>query len=327
MSPADDVPLLFCHYGNKRYLRYVLACARLSNPDKPIVLLGDDTNRRTARRAGVRHEPFEAFAGGELLETFHRVYRRVREPADGPMRGGRDWQKFVFQRWFHVQQFVRAEGIGPFWHFDSDNMLLVALREHEARFEGVDGTEQCSGRCLNGYVRGPEVLEAYLRKTNAIFEDEATSQSIAERIAREEPESGYTEMHAFEQWRSDEHPTTVRLNAEHDGATFDDCVCHAEQFVTEVLPGGRRVKAVHLHPDGRFFGVTADEGRVLWFHSLNLSWVPHATFDIVLRHRQTFTGPTAGAPDPAAGDTLGARLAAGEGQRLARRLWRRLRGR
>jgi len=164
-------PIIFCHYGKSRYLKYSLECARINNPDKEIVLLGDMTNRRIAQKCGVRHELFARYSHGNEIETFDRVYRLIKGKENRNfIKADRDWIKFVFKRWFFVHNFLKQRGIGPFWHFDSDNMILDSLSSHEAKFRHFDCTEQCNGMCMNGFVSGPAVVSGYINKINELFQ-------------------------------------------------------------------------------------------------------------------------------------------------------------
>ena len=320
-----NAPILFCHYGNRVYLRYVLACARLSNPDKEVVLLGDATNRRMAQKLGVRHEAFADHAGGERLAEFEQVYRRIQGPKHKHFRGGRDWVEFVFKRWFFVDNFLRAGNIGPFWHFDSDNMLLVPLAPHEERFATLDCTDQCNGYCMNGYVSGPEVVERYLDKINEVFRRDDYLEAEQIRLAHEQPDGALTEMAAYRIFKEEEAPATARLNTIHEGASFDDCICQEHGMAMEPTPSGREIKRVHLNRDGRCFCRLEDTGALVEMNSLNLSWVPTAAYRIVLEHRKRVVpGAPPVTPAPDATDTLARRLAAGEGARPLRRLLRGL---
>jgi len=283
-----NAPIIFCHYGASPYLPYVLKCAKLSNPDKRIILLGDERNKELVEECGVEHRFFEDFNNGEKIETFDRVYRLIQGKDHAHFKGGRDWVNFVFKRWFFVFNFVRQEGVESFWHFDSDTMILDRLDHHEAKFKGYDCTEQCQGICMNGYISGLDVVRGYLDKINTIFQREEYLKSQQEEFDKIHPLYAFTEMRAYEIYKTEERLKTIRLSTIIDRATFDDCIIDEDDRVMESLPYGRKVKKVYLCPDGRFYCCEKGTSLLVRMNSLNLSCVPVYIFEGVLSHQQVF---------------------------------------
>lgn len=283
---ANSAPLVFCHFGNSPYLPYVFACARLSNPDKRIVLLGDESNRRTAERHGLVHHPYMDFAGGSEIETFERVYRRVIGPKSGYMRGKIDWIKFVFQRWFYVYNYVRAEKIPSFWHFDSDNMLLDDLTAYEPWLMHYDCTEQCNGKCMNGFISNPNVVGNYLAKINDVFTRQDLLAKMEQEFVAHHPTYAFTEMRAYELFKHEDRPRSFHLATPKDGVAFDDCICQSHGMEMERLFFRKHIKKVFLAVNGHFFCQGRIDHQFVRMASLNLSWVPLFVYDNVLRHRQ-----------------------------------------
>lgn len=129
------VPIIFCHYGNSKYLRYTFECVKITNPDKRVILLGDRSNLKLAKRFGVEHHDLEKFAYGDLLKNFLKSYRLIHGETFDKVKNGQDWIKFAFKRWFLVKNFVTENDIKKFWHFDSDTMIVDNLSRHEQKFE------------------------------------------------------------------------------------------------------------------------------------------------------------------------------------------------
>jgi len=289
-----SAPIIFCHFGNSPYLPYVFACATLSNPGKQIVLLGDESNRRTAERFGLVHVPFAAIPQGEATATFEHVYRRVTGPKCGHLRDGTDWIKFVFKRWFHVYDFLSRNKIRSFWHFDSDNMLLDDLSVHESRLATYDCTEQCNGCCMNGYMANCDVLGRYLSKINELFQRKELLDTMSREFHDVHLTYAFTEMRAYKIFKQEDHLRTFHLNAVTDGTAFDDCICQEHGMEMERLYFGKHIKKVFLSDNGQFHCRSLSDHTFVRMASLNLSWVPIFVFDNVLRHRQqrTSTGKT-----------------------------------
>jgi hypothetical protein len=322
-------PILFCHYGNTEYLRYTLRCARLANPAARVILLGDDTNRRVAARSGIEHRAFSDFDHGPELETFDRVYQLITgaKHANVKSSNSRDWVNFVFRRWFFVHNFLRREGLGAFWHFDTDTMILDTLANHEHKFAAYACTEQCNGSCMNGYVSGPDVVQAYLRTINDLFQREELLQAQQREFDEQHPGYAFTEMRAYEFFRQEEQVRTIRLATVIDDSAFDDAVCQDQGLESELLPWGVQGKKVYLAPGGRFFCRSRTDGTWIRMNSLNLSWVPLSLFPTVLHHFETRHQGPALPPDAARTRTLATSTAplAFTVERAARRLGRLLR--
>ncbi len=275
-------PILFCHYGTTDYLSYVLSCARSNNQDKEIVLIGDDENRSVAEREGIYHIPFRTLNHGDKIEQFERHYELIDGEDHVSFRGGRDWVKFVFKRWFFVERFVEQNGIDRFWHFDSDNMLLDTLSVHEKKFDGVDCTTQCNGKCMNGFVSNSSIVQRYTEKIIELFGREEYLAEQKREFREEHPEFAFTEMRAFETFVEEENVETKRLNTIVDGESFDDCICQQHGYEMESLDDYRKIKVVTLGEGGRFY--CWKNGKKVEMISLNLSWVPTKVFEVVHQH-------------------------------------------
>lgn len=298
--------IVFCHYGDAPYLRHTLAAARRTNPDRAVVLLGDGANEATAARAGVRHAPFERYAYGEDWETFDRVFRPVQGRLHRQHRGGRDWLRFVFERWFFVRNLAESEGAAPFWHFDSDVLITLALAQFEGALAGVDCTAQCNGGCLNGYVAGPGVAASYVRHINALFERPAYLAAQQREFDEVNPSYAFTEMRAYEAWREETGVAVRPLTAPISGTAFDDGLCFSAGYETERLRSGQEVKRVHLGESGSFWCRHEASGRWDRLGALNFSWVPSYLVGFAADHLAS-AAPAARlpGPPPREGRTLG----------------------
>ena len=282
---TEEAPIIFCHYGNSKYLRYVFSCAELSNPDKKIFLLGDKKNQWLAKKhKNVEHRMFEDYANGRQIETFERVYKLVQGPKQ---RRNKHWVNFVFKRWFYIQNFISSENLGSFWHFDSDTMILDTLQKHESKYYPYDCTEQCNGSCLNGFITEPSIVSDYLEKINTLFEDAEYMQQQQDEFDLKNQKFVYTEMRAYEEFKKDGLNST-RLNTILDGSTFDDCICQTHGMEMEPLPNGRVIKKVYSADDGIFYCYHEGRKALTRMNTLNLSWVPIGLYTIILKHLKTF---------------------------------------
>ena len=279
MKPA---PIIFCHYGNTDYLPYVVDCVRRTNPQKRIVLLGDETNRWLNGK--IEHYLFDSYANGPEIETFNQVYQLIQGAKHGHVKGNRDWVNFVFKRWYYVYNFLKSAGIERFWHFDSDTMIVNDLAVHESKYAAYDCTEQCDGSCMNGFVSSPVIVGKYLQKINELFQRRAYLEEQAREFETKNPDYAFTEMRAYEKFRSEERVNSIRLSKVIDGSTFDDTLVLAHGMETERLRSGKYIKKVFLHPDGRFLCREKDSSQIVQVNTINLSWMPLRAYKIIGSH-------------------------------------------
>lgn len=268
-------PLIFIHYGDAPYLAYVLRTARLTNPEKRIVLLGDTANRKYTQ--GVADfVPFEDLAFGPDLALFEKVFQPIQGARHrfNKLNGTDYWLRFVFRRWFLMANFLERDGIDAFWTFDSDTLVLAPLAPREARLAAYDCTEQCRGECLNGYVSSSRVARDFVRMINVLFQDEAYLQ--AQRL-RLETHLGlaFNEMDAYGEFRARAGIRSIRLSEPFEGAVFDDALAFAEDYEENPakLVGRTTVKRLWTGPHGGVFArlKTGEGVRLL---SANMSWMP-----------------------------------------------------
>lgn len=272
-------PIIFVHYGNSEYLKYVFKCARLYNPTKRIILLGDQSNLKIALSNGIEHYLYEDFGKTHEAETFEKVYKHIA----GEQHKKEFWTKFVFKRWFYVYGFIKENNFcDGFWHFDSDNMILTSLKDHEYKFENYDCTEQCNGICMNGLIAKSDVVEEYLKKINDLFQD---NEYIEKQIKDFEtkPKLAFTEMRAYKTFKEDSNIKTIRLNTIIDDESFDECICHTHGMETyNKKIGSRTLKKLYVSEDYKIFCYHLDKKRFIKMNSLNLSWVPNYLYHYIL---------------------------------------------
>lgn len=275
-SRMSEAPIIFVHYGASSYLRKALLAAARSNPAKRIFLLGDDTNRSLARGAA-SFVDCRDFDGTAKLAAFDRIFtplegRRHRFNKPG---GTGQWLRFVFRRWFLVEEFLCREQIDRFWTFDSDTLILAPLASREARFAGLECTTQCRDCCLNGFIASRALVECYTRAMSSFFLD---APFMARQKQRLEKQSGlaFNEMDAFGEFRRREKVRALHAAQPVDGEFFDDALAYDANFeASPVKIAGRiPVKRLWISPDRALYARHLASGRFVRMITCNLSWLP-----------------------------------------------------
>jgi hypothetical protein len=268
-------PILFIHYGPAAYLRWTMECARFSNPEKRIVLLGDATNKRFAHGVAGFID-FESLSGTQKEREFHRVFQVIQGEKHrfNKANGVEFWLKFVFRRWFLIEAFLEREGLDAFWTFDSDTLVLGNLRNREGRFSDFEATTQCKDQCLNGWVGSKRLVSRYTQSILDQFSDEAYLQAQRERL-RVNAGLSFNEMDAFAEFRRRESVKTWHGEKPINGEIFDDALAFTEGFdmAPQKVLGKTAVKK--LWTDGlHIYAKHLESGKFVRLLTCNMSWMP-----------------------------------------------------
>lgn len=143
----EQVPIIFIHRGNSPYLAYTLAQCRYWNPTADIILLGD--------RASAH------LAGPIIHADYTRFCRRAHEFADiyqHHSTNGLDYELFCLQRWYILDEYLRAAGCRRAIYLDSDILVYSDLTEIACRGQmSVVGTS-----AHTNFIADVECLAAFL---------------------------------------------------------------------------------------------------------------------------------------------------------------------
>jgi hypothetical protein len=137
--------LIFTHYGNSFYLPFTLSQASASNPNAHRILIGDSTNSTVAIEYGWDHIDLTELRSAKR-DAFNAAFYWVQGSHHNPVRGGKDWLRYVSERFFVIENFCHTQKIEHFWHFDSDTMILhdLACYEHDILEKRIDCTTLCN---------------------------------------------------------------------------------------------------------------------------------------------------------------------------------------
>ena len=224
-------PIVFCHYGNVDYLAKALLCASLTNPSTRKILLGDSSNKYTALACGWEHFSMENI-NSMLRSSFNENFKYIRGPLHGITKNGGDWLRFVFERWYYVQEFCISNNIAKFWHFDSDVMIVEDLRIFTpALMSNYDYTTQCNDSCLNGFIDS-SMLTDFCQFIIDLFKNTDFIQAQQLEFDTVNPNFAFTEMRAFLEFRDSAVNTYrgIHLESIFEGWCFDDCICQEDDF-------------------------------------------------------------------------------------------------
>jgi hypothetical protein len=265
------LPIIFCHFGISNYLKITLLSAKISNPQKNIFLLGDVENINLAHEIGINHILFSQFDSYQSVLEFNKQFKFI----GGTSHGRLEWTKFVFLRWFYVNEFIIENNIESFWHFDSDNLIVSDLSQFEPIFSKFDNTEQCGGICINGFISSSKIIQLYTKHIIDLFNDvEYLNEQKIKCINN--PSFAYTEMAAYNHFKKTHNLNTKRLHCLECDSTFDDCLASADGMEqSKDLYNGYKIKSIYIDKRNDFYFRDLVSNRFIKINSLNLSWMPY----------------------------------------------------
>ncbi len=107
--------IIFIHNGYHEYLYHTISITKKFNPTTRIILLGDDQNKTIANQLDIdfyQHADYH-----EAVPYYHLSVN------------GRQYEKFCFDRWFIIYNFLELHELDSFVHSDSDNMICYDVSE------------------------------------------------------------------------------------------------------------------------------------------------------------------------------------------------------
>jgi hypothetical protein len=266
----NNSPIIFCHYGNSNYLEYTLKAAKINNPKKEIYLLGDISNLSIANKIGISHILFNKYDKTETILDFNKKFRFIA----GNSHGRSEWTKFVFLRWFYINEFILQNGIDSFWHFDSDNIIAVDLSVKEIFFKKYDNTEQCGGICLNGFISSSSITQLYIKHILDLFSDEEYL-GIQKKKCLNNENFAFTEMAAYNSFKKLHKLNSIRLNNLEYDDTFDDCIAMSDGMEQTIEKfNNYHIKEIYFNKKNELFFRMINSDRFIKVNSINHSWMP-----------------------------------------------------
>ncbi|EDX78816.1 hypothetical protein MC7420_7469 [Coleofasciculus chthonoplastes PCC 7420] len=113
------IPIIFIHYGNSNCLFQSIWQAKQSNPDSPIILLGDQANIHYHWLLGIDHYLIKAYTDNSRYSLKHYVHLST---------NGELFERFCIERWFILYRFLQQRpDIPRCVYLDSDVLIYDLL--------------------------------------------------------------------------------------------------------------------------------------------------------------------------------------------------------
>jgi hypothetical protein len=240
--------IVFIHQGNEDYLSVALQCARRSNPEADIFLIGDESNDVFDF---VRHFNIKDYFDG--ANQLAKVYKHFSS-------NSYQFELFCIQRWFILRDFMHRQNLSDCFYADSDVLIFADLKVEWQKFSRFDFTLS-EGMCgHNSFWNSREALDNFCSFVENIYSRKDQLHydkmiNIWEEIRRGGNAGGICDMTFLGFYRL-AHPEKVgEMTAIIDGSTYDHSISSDRNGdVTFVMQGGVK-KIFWKDGDGRPWGL------------------------------------------------------------------------
>ena len=295
-SYNKNFPIIFIHYGNTEYLKYTIQFAKYYNPEKEVIILGDNNNMYL-KRYGISHYFIEDYSQSKEIDTFHQVFKVIgREDFEikGKDNGkstddkGIFWLKFVFLKMFILYNFISKHGLSSFWTFDTDNLIVSDLSSFEKQFSQYDNTELNEGMSMHGFINNIEVLKKYINAINELFEDDIYLERQRQELLHLPKHFSYTEMRAYVETKRRYQFKSLYLCSNERDYVFDNKMVNSDGMELRNYNHAlfKQIKKVYTDQNGNFYFKSLIDGKLIKVISFDCSWLPTCVFAILNQYRK-----------------------------------------
>lgn len=288
---TGEAPIVFIHYGNSAYLSYVFKCARLYNPNKQIILLGDSLNQHFAGK-GIIHFQFADYMVSGLTNQFQKIFFilnedtfRLKGKDDFYVEGkpGHFWQRFNWLRYFILYEFWNAHHFKALWTFDSDNMIVQDLGQIEPGLSDYDYCELHNKTSMQGLLQNKTALGEFCRSMISIFSNRALLENFKKELIGKPPGYTFTEMAAFREFQKNVSHRYLDGCEPFGGMVFDAVLSREQGFEMRAYhsPTLNTIKRVFFM-NGNFYFKALHSSQMVQTVNIDCSWVPGYVFRTIL---------------------------------------------
>lgn len=287
MKDIVTPPIIFIHYGDCNYLEYSLKSAKLFNPQKRVILIGDKLNKYYERKFNIEHYFFNDYLNFAKLSKLKKAYKIVGGADFEKMnkaKGGKDWTEFNFLKWGVLYNFISKSEIDNFWTFDTDTLIVSDLIKYEKHYKDYDYTIMNNLDQLQGLVNNIEYLKHFVDLAIELLNNEEYLNELKKTDFKENPMWGFTMMRVFRELSIRKNPNIIHLNKIIQNSVFDECICaNSNKKMNEYKVGDKIINTVYTDGRGNLYNLDLNSGEYVKLWGINLSWVPDYLFPVLFK--------------------------------------------
>ena len=263
-------PIIFIHYGDSHYLRYVFELAYKFNHDTDIILLGDASNKKY-EQLGIKHLNFDDFTSHRKIERFKTNFKYI---CGDKFVGGEKWTRFNFYKMFVLEQVTKQLEIESFWIFDSDVLITERLSDHVYKFKNFDFSYHNELFMPQGMINSRGFIDDFNEfLINSFSDRHFLEQAKIEIDLKNKPQNGLTYMYFFKKYVETHDLSLINYQTIINGETFNPVLffSHGMELYPH-QPFRYPMKKLFFYPEGEVFTRTL-EGEFAKLVTINTSWV------------------------------------------------------
>ena len=259
----EKVNIVFIHQGNDDYLSVALRCARRSNPEADIFLIGDESNDIFDF---VRHYNIKEYSDG--ASQLAKVYKHFSS-------NSYQFELFCIQRWFVLRDFMHRQNLSDCFYADSDVLIFADLKTEWQKFSRFDFTLSDGTFAGEPFWNSREALDSFCSFVENIYSRKDQLHydkmiNVWEEIRHSGNAGGICDMTFFGFYKI-AHPEIVgETTAIIDDSTYDNSITSCRNGdVVFVMRGGIK-KIFWVSGDDRPWGLLqGSKDRFVAFNSLH----------------------------------------------------------
>ena len=165
-----SLPIIVLHVGNSDYIFYCLAQAKKTNPESPVIWLGDCIDKH--------YSFFDYENFWDYTDEFQEFNSSYQHHSINNIK----WELFCFQRWFVLKKIMQSRNIDQCLHIDSDVMLYANVTEEQKIFSSYDLTLSFRQSPHFSFINNLNVLEKFCSFLLEIYKNPLIYQPIQDKF-------------------------------------------------------------------------------------------------------------------------------------------------
>lgn len=213
LENKEALPIIFDYVGPSFYLRYALENAKKFNPNSRIILLGEDVSNIPSF---VEYYPISDYNKSAL--KFRKVYKHMSNNTESV-------ERFCFEQWFILNEFLKKHRIKKCLTLDSDVLLFENItKDFYKNFSWCDITlaNKTSGGFM--FIGNPKALGEYCKLTYNLFghkKEKKIFENIWGFFKKSKLEGGVNDMTAWAEYYKRNPKKVGEITDIFDNATYD----------------------------------------------------------------------------------------------------------
>ncbi len=249
-----SLPIIFVHQNFSYYMQSTIQQVLFSNPESEIILLGDRTNDRYR---GIRHF---------LVRDIQAEAQKFRDVYQHMSSNSVTYERFCFERWFVLLDFMKRQGLESCFTSDSDVMLYSNVTSEQKNWMEYDFTSIGLITAGISYINSRKALEEFCEYMVQMYTDPALLRRLKEKYENHlhnHSPGGVCDMTAVTYY-AQSHPGLIGdIGAIKNSAMFDQGINISQGL--EMQNGTKRI----YWKNGLPYGKLIQNGEMIRFHALH----------------------------------------------------------